>query len=229
MSNSEKSLQKLTDLQIAQEFLSQKKLTMKGFWKLTKPQQDLLNEEINRRINTLTGERKDMFVAKLNGLLDKEDKNQLWQHNHTRIQTTLSNLLMEYNRMPTVDKLAQQSGVSRQTVYKHLKHFNTQKQYKEEWDRIRYASISIFATVAKCALKGDMKAARLYFDIIDNSGGEGRTYIKNQVNNQQNHYLTINSVKLDEPTLNSMPVELLQQIEEFVKNRQAKKIDISNK
>jgi hypothetical protein len=162
-----------------------------------------------------------MLMAKLNPLLRKEDKNQLWQYNHSRIQATISNLLSKYDRMPTVEEIAEGSGLSRPTVYKHLNCFYGQKQYKDEWDKIRYASVSIFATVAKYALQGDMKAARLYFDILQNNQAEGNTYIKNQINNQHNNFLTINSLRLDEPTLNSMPSDLLQQIEEFVKNKQA--------
>jgi DNA-binding phage protein len=169
MSNNEKSLQKLTDLEVVESFLSQKKLTMKGFWSLSEAQRDLFNEEANRRLNILKGESRDLLMAKLNTLLRKEDKNQLWQYNHSRIQATISNLLNKYDRMPTVEEISEKSELSRQTIYKHLKQFDRQKQFKDEWDKIRYASISIFATVAKYALQGDMKAAMLYFDILQNN------------------------------------------------------------
>jgi predicted transcriptional regulator len=213
-----KSLQKLTDLEVVNKVIAKEKITRQDYSHFTKAQVALLNEELNKIASSLkTAEVKDAFFNKLGDIIDIESRNIRWQSNHVSVQAAIANLLSEYNRMPSVLEIAQEAKLSRQTVNKHLKNFDTQELYKEEWNKLKYSAVNVAGKVMKEAMKGNMKAARLFFDLINNDPMQANTYVKNQIKNQQNNYLTIDNVKLDEATLKSMPAELLQQIEEFVK------------
>jgi hypothetical protein len=215
MKAKQKSLQKLTDLELVQQVLAKKKIYKKDYNQLTPQQQELLSSEIHKiNSNLKTVEEQNAFLDKIEDILHKDSRNQRWQNNHVSIQAAFTNLLIDCNRLPSVNEIAEHTKLSRQTVNKHLKNFDTQELYQGEWDKLRYAAVNVAGKVMKEAIEGNMKAARLFFDIINSKKASiGNTFI----DKQQNNYLTINNVKLDEATLKSMPAELLQQIEEFVK------------
>lgn len=185
MKTDKKSLQKLSDLEAVNKVIALKKITRKDYDHFTPEQSKLLNSELQRMMSAAKtlGEKNALF-DKIEAILDSESRNHRWQANHTAIQASIANLLQKLNRMPAVAEIAEETHLSRQTINKHLKNFDSQELYQQEWNKLRYASVNILGTVMKLAIKGDVKAARLYFDIINNQAGN--TYIKNQ----QNNYLT---------------------------------------
>ncbi len=68
----------------------------------------------------------------------------------------------------------------------------------------------VLAKVIKAASLGDMKAARLYFEITGNFGNQS---VINTTINTQNNYIQINQTKLSRETIKHLSPEQLNQIE----------------
>ena len=81
-------------------------------------------------------------------------------------------------------------------------------------------SHNIPANVFKYASNGDMKAARLYFEMV----GALNKQPPGTVVNAQNNYIQINNTILNQETLKQLTAEQLNQIENIVMNEEYKLI-----
>jgi len=79
-------------------------------------------------------------------------------------------------------------------------------------------SHNILANVFKYAVKGDMKAARLYLEMV----GAINKPQNNSVVNQQNNYIQINNTILSQENLKQLTAEQLNQIESIITNKEYK-------
>ncbi len=73
----------------------------------------------------------------------------------------------------------------------------------------------LLAKLFQFAMRGDTSAAKLYFAIIGEFGGEGflnRTKIQNQ-----NNFIQINDFKISQDSINFIPKDQLEKIEEVLK------------
>ena len=117
--------------------------------------------------------------------------------------------------MPTKNQIAQDTGLSRQTVHKHLNGYVDNPFFVEQQKQFKFMADRILAKVIKMAGQGDMKAARLYFDVMGNlSNGQppNNTTIKNQ-----NNYIQINGTVLSQETIKHLNPEQLNTIESILK------------
>jgi hypothetical protein len=76
----------------------------------------------------------------------------------------------------------------------------------------------MLAKVFKFASKGDMRAARLYFEMV----GVLNTQQSNAVVNEQNNYIQINNTILSQANLKQLTAEQLNQIESIITNNRLK-------
>jgi hypothetical protein len=68
----------------------------------------------------------------------------------------------------------------------------------------------VLAKVYKYAMNGEVKAARLYFEVMGNLGNQSGL---NSTINTQNNYIQINQTKLSQETIKYLSPEQLNQIE----------------
>jgi DNA-binding transcriptional ArsR family regulator len=93
-------------------------------------------------------------------------RRETYEVNHGNIKAAILNHLADKKNMPTVEKIAKAAGLSRQTVTKHLKDFDMSAYFPDECRKYQIAFMGIMdALLSKC-MSGDVKAMRLYFEIM---------------------------------------------------------------
>ena len=133
----------------------------------------------------------------------EDTKNFTWQNNHTRIRSAMHSLMMQDGGMPSTQDIASETGLSRMTVNKHLTEMKVHPMFTEELKKFEMMQFSILTALCKEALRGNVKAAQLYFETMGNSGAS----IKNQTNN----HLTINNLTITREDVEGLPAEKQQQ------------------
>ena len=168
---------------------------------------------ITDKLNNLTGHELDKFIEKFNPLIIEDLKNQLWEKNHVIITQAISNHLSHYNFMPTKSQIAEATGISRQTIHKHLIEYNSHPLFIERAEQFKFMGERVMSRVLESALSGDTKAARLYFDMLGQSKKHvtSATQIKNQ-----NNYIQINGTKLNQEQITLLTTEQRNQIESIL-------------
>ena len=86
----------------------------------------------------------------------------IWEEYHQLIQDTYLQLLETGQRIPTIQKIADKSGVSYKTVQKHLKEL----KLSDITPKAKIRSENVLAGITKKAESGDAPAAKLYFQLI---------------------------------------------------------------
>ena len=118
--------------------------------------------------------------------------------------------------MPTNTEIAIKTELSRQTIHKHIKEYKTHSLFLEYQEQFEFISSKVLSKVFTFAVNGDMRAAKLYFDIV---GGAGKTSNSTSIQNQ-NNYIQINGTVLNQETIKKLKPEQLNLIEEILKSSQ---------
>ncbi|UEG50869.1 hypothetical protein LK994_05195 [Ferruginibacter lapsinanis] len=186
--------------------------------KISKVDLDILNKNervefykiLTDRINNFTGEQKDELLEKIDEILPTTTKNQLWENNHYLITLSMTKLIEETGKMPTKNQLSTDTGLSRQTIHKHLKDYADNPLYAAQLKQFKFMADRVLAKVIKIAVQdgGNVKAARLYFEVMGYFGNQSGINI-----NTQNNYIQINQTKLSQETIKQLTPEQLNQIE----------------
>ena len=182
----EKSLQKLT----VSELMKKEIITKEELNSLSKDEQSELKEKLNDLILNSTGTKKDRAYKKSWELVDNETKNSLWEFNHVKIINTIHNELVNNFAMPTTSTLEGLTGISRQTISKHLKTFKDREFYGLQEQQFKIMKYSILKKLFKMSMEGDVKACKLYLEAT----GEANQNIRaNQYIDKQQNNISINN------------------------------------
>ncbi|HZX59158.1 MAG TPA: hypothetical protein VFE54_10540 [Mucilaginibacter sp.] len=117
--------------------------------------------------------------------------------------------------MPAKNIIARETGLSRQTVAKHIAAYQKHPGYAAEMEQFKFIAPNVLASVGKHALNGDVRAARLYFEMV----GASKQSRTGGVINEQNNYIQINNTILSQENLKQLSEEALNQIENIIRNR----------
>lgn len=216
MKSKQKGLQKFTDTEAKiKKILALEVITYEDLKTLSKEEQSLLFQQIGKDANGLKGKDKEQYLNKIDAIISEETKNSIWEHNHNQITQVMSNSMQEYGRMPSKTEIANKTGLSRQTVYKHLKEYATHSLYLEQVEQFQFMTSKVLAKVFKFAVNGDIGAAKLYLSAMGN--------IKTQPSNNtliqtQNNYIQINGRVLSQETIKQLNPEQLKNIEAILKS-----------
>jgi hypothetical protein len=96
---------------------------------------------------------------------DSTERNPIWEDNHVRITLAMDWLLRENERWPTKTEIARRSGLSRQTVHKHLEDFDKEDYGAENVKGLRFMSSKLMMRMCQKAMDGDAKCLRLAFEM----------------------------------------------------------------
>ncbi|MFZ1785376.1 MAG: hypothetical protein WAU23_09225 [Ferruginibacter sp.] len=163
-----------------------------------------------KKLNESKGDERDLLLMQIEEIIPTDTKNQLWENNHISITSSMTKLIEETGKMPTKNQISAHCQLSRQTVSKHLNGYAEHPLYVEQLQQFRFMADRVLAKVIKMAGQGDMKAARLYFDIIGNTG---KQFGINTTINTQNNYIQINQTKLSQDIVQKLTPDQLNQIE----------------
>lgn len=192
--------------------LGLRKITLADIEDFTGAERDYLGEITTEMLQQLTGEERDNFIAKITQIIPASTNDQIWEHNHFMIGRAITKLIGQYGTMPPKFAIARETGLSRQTVAKHLADYKAHPQYVAEMEQFKYMTPNILAGVCKRACNGDIKAARLYFEMV----GALNKQQPNTVINEQKNYIQINNTILSQENLKQLSKEQLNQIELIV-------------
>ena len=115
--------------------------------------------------------------------------------------------------MPTKMDLTEKTGLSRQTIHKHLKEYTMHPLYQNHQEQFRFMADKVLARIFHFATNGDVKAAKLYFDIL------GKNFGSTQTNYVQNNYVQINNIKLSQDKIKQLSPDKLKEIFAALKRR----------
>ena len=185
------------------------KLTLKDIEGLNKQERDYMSVTATEILEQLKGEERDSFLNKIELIVPASTKNQVWEYNHVVIGSAITRFMREQGIMPTKSDIAEKTGLSRQTVAKHFKEYKTHPEHVAEMEQFKFMAPRVLANVFKFAVNGDIKAARLYFEMV----GAINKQQNNTVVNEQNNYIQINNTILSQENLKRLSAEQLNQIE----------------
>ncbi|MES2112170.1 MAG: hypothetical protein V4577_25660 [Bacteroidota bacterium] len=200
------------------ELLMRSKITLDDVQCFSKTERDYFQKFAADMLDSLQGEARNRFFKKIEGIVDENARNEFWEQNHALITGAIAKLMDRNETMPTTSAVAKATGLSRQTVAKHLKEHRTHPQYAEEMIRFKAMSSTVLADVFLSAKNGDTRAARLYFEMI----GDLQKHPSGAVVNEQNNYIQVNNTILSQENLKKLTAEQLNQIELIVTGRAGK-------
>jgi hypothetical protein len=198
--------------------LSLEKITLKDIKDLGMPERHLLGKIITNKLEQLTGTERDNFLNKIELVMAADMKNIVWERNHMVISEAISNFMRKYGVMPTKNAIADETGLSRQTVSTHFKEYTSHPEFTAQVEQFKFMSHNILANVSKHALNGDMRAAKLYLEMV----GAINKQQPGTVINKQNNYIQINNTILSQENLKQLTADQLNQIENIVTNKEYK-------
>lgn len=194
--------------------LALNKITVNDIAGLSPSERNKFSQKITKLLATLKGEEKDDLIEKIDLITEPETKNTIWEQNRLAVTGTITAYIRKYGLMPTKITVAEQTGLSRQTVAKHFKEYRRHTEFAAEEEQFKYMENTILANVFKYASNGDMRAARLYFEMT----GALDKRRNSTVVNAQNNYIQINNTILSQENLKQLSQEQLVQIERIVRN-----------
>lgn len=216
-----KGLQKLTDSKMRiNKVLALEQIQPSDLDALTKEEQEKVLEIINQEIVKVKGTERDKYIRKIEPFMAEESRNQIWEYNHAEITRAISTLMQENGRMPGASEIAEKSGISRQTIHKHLKEYKTNHLYLGQVEQYRFMTLKVIAKLFSFAVNGDVQAAKLYLNVMGCLNGQapGGTFIQNQ-----NNFIQINGTVLSQETVKQLNPEQLNSIEAVLKSANVQK------
>ena len=198
--------------QIIDGLLALNKITYTDVQNLTPAQSQYLGQTCTKKLEQLTGPERDHFLEKIEMILQPDTKNDIWEYNHTRINEAVSAYIQQHGAMPAKSTIANQTGLSRQTVAKHFKEYKRHPEFGAQMEQFQFLAPQVLSNVYRCAVNGNMRAARLYFDMVGATGKPAATAAVNT----QNNYIQVNNTILSQENLTRLSTEQLNQIESII-------------
>jgi activator of 2-hydroxyglutaryl-CoA dehydratase len=199
-------------------FFAREKITLKDIEDLDKLEREHLGQAATKILKQLKGEERDRFLDKIDQVIPADTKSDIWEYNHSAITSAISNYMHQHGVTPTKNAIAQVTGLSRQTVAKHFNTYKSSPEFTAHMEQFKFMAPKIMASVFRFAGNGDIRAARLYFEMV----GAINKQNTNTVVNEQNNYIQINNTILSQENLKQLTPEQLTQIENIVTNKEYK-------
>jgi DNA-binding phage protein len=206
-------LQKLTDLRGRITFLLSKSvINTEDITDFSEADKAELRKAIQEKLNAWDVDDQlgiTKFYEKVHNAFTDKERYELWEVNHTQILQAMSKYMKEYNAMPGATDIAKTTGLSRQTVYKHVKEYMTHPVYTDRKVKYKMLMDRVLIEVYHRAIEGDVKAARLYLEVTGVIDKQTEPpVIKNQTN-----YIQINGTTITQEILQSLSAGQIKRIE----------------
>jgi len=97
---------------------------------------------------------------------DDNARNQTWQNNQVLITKTIDFLVRKFERLPSQIEIAEECGLSRQTINVHLKEFKRCEVVIEDVAQFQFMASKVLGKVMERAMDGDIPASRLSLQVM---------------------------------------------------------------
>lgn len=160
--------------------------------------------KLARKLRTMGNKESKEILQKLFSNLPKQERRRLDYYSYeVTIQNAIHNLLLRKGRLPSVLEIEYETGISRTTIYKHLK--NAHKGIEEEFllkiNKLRkQAIVSLYITGVE---NRNVKAITEFMRLTD---------IQQQSQND-NSLIQINNIYIDQTTIQNLPDYTKDQLE----------------
>ncbi len=159
---------------------------------------------IHSKIPELHEEELDRYMEQTSALLDQ---NEVWEFNHRKIEVIIERYIKETGVIPTTATIAYHTKLSRPTVRKHLTAINNSPNQQDQTSSMAMMVPRVIGNVLKQALKGDLKASKIYLDAASKQTTAPATVVN------QNNYLQINNIIINQQIIEKLNPEQLKKIE----------------
>lgn len=143
---------------------------------LTADEHETLLQEYFRRLKDYTGAARDAYQQQINDLLGGETRSAIWEENRALITHAMMSHLQLQGTVPSKTKLSLLTGLSRQTIHRHLKEYNTSPYIADELNKLKVISADLMFQLSKQALGGCIKSAKLFFMLTGHLRSAGSHY-----------------------------------------------------
>jgi hypothetical protein len=185
------------------EIIEGKPFRFEWLQKSNKKEIESIEDILLKGVNRLAGEDRDKFLENVDELLTEETRYEVWDVNHNCIIQAMHHL-SNHGHLPSVTLISRLTGLSRPTIYKHLKTYMESEQFKVHQSQLQALRWNVMGKVyEKAAYDGDMKAARVFLEFTEPT---------TTVQNQQNNFIQINGVSISKERLHQLPQEQQRQI-----------------
>jgi hypothetical protein len=219
MESKKLGLQKFTNSELAQSLpadmegllariLEADKLTLDDIWPLSDEQRKKIATVLTAGYLTIAGEDRDLFLEKTDQIISPGSRNEIWERNHYCILNVISWQTIQHRQIPTVKDIAEETGLSRVTVLKHLKEYYESDTFKEKQNAFKFLREKLLAKIYSFAYDGNMRAAKIFIDATCDRPSL-------TVHNQQNNYIQVNGIVITEEQVKSLPIDKLETIKEI--------------
>jgi len=204
----------LTPEQKIDALFKQEFITAEDYNKLTPEEKELCNKKQLEIVKQLEGKELTTFIDKIHQTMPADFNEDLWERNHDRICCVINETMQTQHRLPSKSEIATKTGLSRNTVSKHLTEFREHKLSSERKERFGLMEQTIMTALYTKCIQGDVNAMRFYFEVTGLiNKGAGASVIENQHN-----YIQINNLKLSQEEIQKLSPKQLKQIEAIVKS-----------
>lgn len=215
-------LQKFTNSRLAEalpldveellsSILNADKLRLEDIWSLSDDQKKKIATILTAGYLTLGGEDRDNFLDKTDQIISQSSRSEIWERNHHCILNVISWQTITNRQIPTLKEIAEETGLSRVTVAKHLKEYYDSETFKEKENVYKFLREKLLTRVYSYAYEGNMRAAKIFIEASDQ-----RQELKTEIHNQQNTFLQINGTIITLAQLNSLPIEKQRKIQKIL-------------
>lgn len=191
--------------------LKLKKIKLHHLKKLSSAKQLAFRKLLTNMLAATRGEERDAFLLKIGALVEPD---KIWEYNHTRIAGAITVYIRQFSTMPTRVFLAERTGLSHETINKHLRDFDKAPAFKAMQDMQLLMADKILMKLLQAALAGDVRAAKLYLNTVNRRYKPANREV---VISNQNNYVQVNGLVLNDEILSQLKPAQVKQIEAVVK------------
>jgi|GEM_PF-2974948 len=162
-------------------------------------------QRANRRLRGITTKQEARdTIHKMYINLPRQERRRLDYYRYEiAIRTEMTNFLLNNNRLPSVLELEYETGISRTTIYKHLKedHKGFDQEFNYKVNKLRKQAIERLFTIG--IQNGNVKALTEFLKLTSNEKADS-------INNS---LIQINNIYIDQGTIQSLPDHTKEKLE----------------
>ena len=185
-------------------------LTTDHVFNLTGDEKNKIRTVLTAGYLTLAGEDRDAFFEKTHSIISPSSRNEIWERNHWCILNVISWQTIHERGIPTIKSIAEETGLSRVTVAKHLKEYYDSDTYKEKENAYKFLREKLLTRIYSYAYDGNMKAAKIFMDATTDS----KSHLT--INNQENNFIQINGLIITQESIKNLSPEKLQKLQDII-------------
>jgi len=221
IAENKKGLQKFANSKLAEQLpeaiedllakiIESPNLTTEHVFNLTDDERSKIKTVLTAGYLTLADEDRDTFFEKTHSIISASSRNEIWERNHWCILNVISWQTIHERGVPTIKSIAEETGLSRVTVAKHLKEYYDSETYKEKENAYKFLREKLLTRIYSYAYDGNMKAAKIFMDATT----DATSHLT--INNQENNFIQINGLTITQESIKNLSPEKLQKLQDII-------------